>query len=80
VLTILRKHRHVLALGGHIHAGEHITYEIDGLQTRFNQAPAIIGPSNTAAMQFPSGFVVYTVHNGAIDAGKFMPLGLDPVK
>ena len=40
VLKVLRKRRHVLALGGRIHAGEQTVYESDGLQTRFNQAPA----------------------------------------
>lgn len=31
-LTVLRKHRHVLALGGHIHASEQIVYEVNGLR------------------------------------------------
>ena len=75
VLAVLRKHRHVLALGGHIHASEQIVYEVDGLKTRFNQAPAIVGPNAGAGMQFPSGFTLYTVRNGVIDAGRFMPLG-----
>jgi hypothetical protein len=75
VLAVLRKHRHVLALGGHVHVGERIEYETNGLTTRFNQAPAIVGPSAGAAMQFTSGFVVYTVHDGTIDAGRVVPLG-----
>ena len=77
VLAILRKHKHVLALGGHLHAGEHLEYEIDGVKTRFNQAPAIVGPSEDASMSFPSGFTLYTVRNGVIDAGRFIPLGMD---
>lgn len=77
VLAVLRKHRHVLALGGHIHAGERIEYEVNGLRTRFNQAPAIIGPRSSAGMQFPSGFTLYTVRNRVIDEGRFIPLGLD---
>jgi hypothetical protein len=28
VLAVLRKHRHVLALGGHMHATERIQYEM----------------------------------------------------
>ena len=75
VLAVLRKHAHVLALGGHIHASEQIVYEVDGLKTRFNQAPAIVGPNAGAGMQFPSGFTLYTVRNGVIDAGRFVPLG-----
>ena len=80
VLAVLRKCRHVLALGGHIHAGEQTVYEVDGLETRFNQAPAIVGPSAGAGMRFPSGFVVYTVRNGVIDAGRFIPLDIDKDK
>jgi hypothetical protein len=80
VLAALRTHRHVLALAGHIHAGEHIEYEADGLTTRFNQTPAIVGPSTAAGIQFPSGFTLYRVRNGVIDAGRFIPLGIDARK
>lgn len=41
---------------------------------RVNQAPAIVGPSAGAGMQFPSGFMLYTVRDGVIDAGRFIPL------
>ena len=77
VLAVLRSHRHVLALGGHMHAGERIQYSLDGLQTKFNQTPAIVGPTEGAGMRFTSGFTLYTVRNGAIDAGRFIPLGID---
>jgi predicted MPP superfamily phosphohydrolase len=80
VLAVLRKHRHVLALAGHLHAGEHIEYEVDGLRTRFNQVPAIVASTEGAGMQFPSGFTLYTVRNGVVDAGRFIPLGMDPKK
>jgi 3',5'-cyclic AMP phosphodiesterase CpdA len=78
VLTLLRKHRHVLALGGHIHAGEHLEYEADNIRTMFNQAPAIVGPRTSAGIQFRSGFTLYTVRDGVIDKGRFVSLGLDP--
>jgi predicted phosphodiesterase len=77
-LAVLRKHRHVLALGGHIHASEQIVYEVDGLKTRFNQTAAIVGPNQASGMRFVSGFTLYTVRNGDIDAGRFIPL--DPGK
>ena len=80
VLAILRKHRHVLALGGHIHAYEHIEYETDGLKTRFNQAPSIVGVRTAKGMQFSSGFTLYTVRSGVIDAGRFISLGIDARK
>jgi Icc protein len=80
VLAVLRQHRHVLALGGHLHAGEHIEYEIDGVKTRFNQTPAVIGPGGGAGLPWISGITLYSVRNGVIDAGRFIPLGLDAKK
>ena len=77
VLANLRTHAHVLALGGHIHAAEHIEYETDGLKTRFNQTAAIVGPGKGAGMQFVSGFTLYTVRGGIIDEGRFVSLGID---
>ncbi|MEO7999432.1 MAG: metallophosphoesterase [Gemmatimonadaceae bacterium] len=74
VLTVLRVRPHVLALGAHIHAGEKISYEIDGVKTRFEQSPAVIGPSQRGPLTFPSGFTIYTVRKGVIDAGQFVPI------
>ncbi|MEP6493301.1 MAG: metallophosphoesterase [bacterium] len=75
VLAILRQHRHVLALGGHIHAVEHLEFEAEGMRTRFNQSSAIVAPTDLAGVRFSSGITVYTVRNGVIDAGRFIPLG-----
>jgi hypothetical protein len=80
VLAILRKHRHVLALGGHLHAGEKLEYEIDGLKTRFNQVSAIVGATEGGGMQFLSGVTLYTVRSGVIDEGRFISLGIDAKK
>jgi hypothetical protein len=80
VLEVLRTHRHVLALGGHIHASEQIVYQVDGVETRFNQTAAIVGPNAGAGMRFVSGFTVYTVRDGVMDAGRFIPLGIDKEK
>ncbi|TAK15007.1 MAG: hypothetical protein EPO35_08660 [Acidobacteria bacterium] len=79
-LALLRAHRHVLALGGHFHAGEHIVFDVDGLKTQFNQTPAIVGAGAGAGLQFVSGFTVYTVRSGVIDEGRFVPLGMDARK
>ena len=76
VLAVLRKRNHVLALGGHFHAAEKVVYEIEGQRTRFNLAAAIIGPSDSHGLRFPSGVTLYTVRDGVIDEGKFIPLGL----
>ncbi|MDQ6830851.1 MAG: hypothetical protein M3081_18465 [Gemmatimonadota bacterium] len=74
--TLLRAHRHVLALGAHIHIAERIVYEVEGVRTRFEQSAAVVGPSRMAGRRFPSGITVYTVRGGEIDAGRFVPLGL----
>jgi predicted MPP superfamily phosphohydrolase len=74
VLATLRKRRHVLALGGHMHAGERLEYEIDGLRTRFHQSAAVVGPSESGGLRFPSGITVYKVRGGEIDGGRFIPL------
>jgi Icc protein len=75
VLAVLRERRHLLALGGHVHAGERLEYEIDGLRTRFHQSAAVVGPSASAGLRFPSGITVYTVRDGDIDGGRYIPLG-----
>lgn len=79
VLALLRKRHYVLALGGHIHASEQIVYEVNGIKTRFNQTAAIVGPNRGAGMSFRSGFTLYSVRNGVIDAGRFVSLGVDGV-
>jgi hypothetical protein len=79
VLSVLRTRRHVLALGGHIHAVEHITYEMDGQRTRFNQTAAIVAPTTAGGFHFPSGITLYRVHDGTIDDGRFIPLGIPDV-
>ena len=76
VLAVLRKRRHVLALGGHFHAAEKVVYEIEGVRTRFNLAAAIVAPTNSNGLHWPSGVTLYTVRDGVIDDGKFVPLGL----
>jgi predicted MPP superfamily phosphohydrolase len=76
VLAVLRNRRHVLALGGHMHAGERLAYEIDGLQTRFHVSAAVIGPSSAGGLRFRSGVTVYTVRDGVVDEGTFVALGL----
>ena len=76
VLAVLRKRRHVLALGGHFHAAEKVIYEIDGMRTRFNLAAAIVGPTISNGLRWPSGVTLYTVRDGVIDDGTFIPLGM----
>ncbi|MGH9885584.1 MAG: metallophosphoesterase [bacterium] len=74
VLAVLRKHRHLLALGGHIHGTERIEYEMAGVKTRFNQVSATIAGPRGAGLAFTSGVMVYHAKDGVIDAGRFVPL------
>ena len=74
VLAVLRKRRHVLALGGHMHATERIEYEMIGGKTRFNQVSAVVGNARGAGLESISGVTLYRVKNGEIDAGRFIPL------
>ena len=76
VLAVLRTRQHVLALGGHLHAAERLAYEIEGMRTRFHLSAAVVGPSKTAGLRFPSGITLYTVRSGEIDDGRFIPLGI----
>jgi hypothetical protein len=74
VLEILRGHRFPLALGGHVHIRETLSYALGGQNTRFEQAAAVVGPSDGAGLHFSSGITVYRVRNGDISAGEFFPL------
>jgi Icc protein len=74
VLKALAKRRHVLALGGHIHARERIEFEREGERTRFENGAAVIGPTSSTGRVFSSGFTVYGVRDGVIDEGRFVRL------
>ena len=68
VLALLGARRPVLALGGHIHFAE--TLERAGQTVRFATAAATVGPAGP----FPSGLTLYTVREGVVDRGRFVPL------
>lgn len=70
VIAAIGPSRLPVALGGHMHTRESLRYE--GVPTRFEQTAAIVGPAGSGPMRFPSGFMVYRVTDGAIDAGTFV--------
>jgi hypothetical protein len=74
LLAVLRGHRFPLALGGHIHIRESLVYALGGQATRFEQAAAVVGPSEADGLHFSSGITVYAVKNGAIGPGHFIAL------
>jgi pimeloyl-ACP methyl ester carboxylesterase len=73
VLALLRRHRYPLALGGHVHIRETLEYQLDRQAIRFEQAAAVVGPSEGAGLEFRSGVTRYRVSNRAIDQGEFIP-------
>jgi hypothetical protein len=77
VVTAMRGHPWVLALGGHIHASEKLAFQTEGVLTRFEQAAAIVGGQKIQDVVIPSGISLYTVRDGAIGAGRF--IRLDPL-
>ena len=63
-----------LILGGHTHVPEKLVFQTDRGPLRFEQSAAIVGPNDYGPIITPSGFSLYTVRNGVIDAGTFVPL------
>ncbi|MEO5798881.1 MAG: hypothetical protein ABIZ70_01280, partial [Gemmatimonadales bacterium] len=63
-----------LILGGHTHVAEKLMYRTDRGPLRFEQSAAIVGENDYGPVIMSSGFSLYTVTNGVIDAGKFIPI------
>ena len=78
VLSFLAGRSHVLALGGHVHIAERISFEREGQVTRFENSAATVGPSSTGGRVFPSGFSVYQVTSGRVSEARFVRLPAAP--
>jgi hypothetical protein len=78
VLSVLAKRNHVVALGGHMHIRESVTYQREGQVTRFENSAATVGPTRTGGRMFPSGFSVYDVANGRVSEATFVRLDKAP--
>ncbi len=74
LLTALAPHRLEIALAGHLHIRESLSYESASGLLRFHQAGAVVGPSRTAWGVMPSGVTMYQVRGGRVDNGTFLPL------
>ncbi len=74
LLDRLGGHRLEIALGGHLHTSERIVVDTSVGRVRFHQTGAVVGPSDAAGLQFTSGVTLYTVENGRVDDGNFLPL------
>ncbi len=72
VAAAIAPHPWPLALGGHIHLRESVRFG-SPLVTRFEQAAAIVVGSSGVVAAI-SGVTLYSVRNGAIGEGEFLPL------
>ncbi len=75
VLAALGAHPLAIALAGHIHYRETLTLETARGRLRFFQSAAIVGDTPKGRQLLPSGLTVYTIRNGEVDDGRFLPLG-----
>jgi hypothetical protein len=68
--------RLAIALAGHIHMRESITYVTQSGPQRLQTAAAVVGPAPGQANAYAalSGITVYRVHDGIVDDGTFVPL------
>ena len=64
------------ALGVSMHVAEKLVFHSERGPLRFEQSAAIVGPNDYGPVVMPSGFSLYTVTNGVIDAGTFVPLAM----
>lgn len=74
LVTLISAHPYPIALSGHYHARQVFWRQTEGQITRFEQASAVIGPSDEGNQIVPSGVTLYSVKDGKIEEGKFIPL------
>ena len=80
VLEAMRGHQYALALGSHMHSAERVSFVSDGVQLRSEVSAAIVGASDVGPLILPSGFTLYTVRDGKVDAGRFFRLDPPPAQ
>jgi predicted MPP superfamily phosphohydrolase len=78
VIRLIGAARYEIALAGHVHIGERITFELGGRPMRFHQGSATVSNTPAGPFVFPSGVTVYRVRDGRVDDGTFIPLGPAP--
>jgi 3',5'-cyclic AMP phosphodiesterase CpdA len=74
VLALLRQRHLTLALAGHLHIRETLSYETAGARTRFHNAASVRGDTEAAGLTLLSGVTLYRVSEGAVDDGTFLPM------
>jgi 3',5'-cyclic AMP phosphodiesterase CpdA len=74
VLEAFKGRPYPLILGGHTHVAERLVFQTDRGPLRFEQTSALVAPNDYGPVVMPSGFKVFTVTNGVISDGRFVPL------
>jgi len=74
VIKIIKTHPYPIALSGHNHVRQVFWYETEGQKTRFEQTAAVVESIRENSEVMPSGVTLYTVKDGKVDEGKFIPL------
>jgi predicted MPP superfamily phosphohydrolase len=74
LLEILQTHPYPISLAGHFHSRQVFNFESAGQKTRFEQAAAVVGDGGEGSIVMRSGITVYTIKNGQVSEGKFIPL------
>lgn len=74
VIGVIKTHPYPIALSGHNHVRQVFWYEIEGQKTRFEQTAAVVESIRDANEVMPSGVTLYSVKDGKVDDGKFIPL------
>jgi hypothetical protein len=72
VLATIGSREWPLALAGHMHTRESLTFG-SPVRTRFHQAAAVVGPTDNAIPAI-SGVTLYRVKDRMVDDGEFIPL------
>ncbi|MBX2900025.1 MAG: metallophosphoesterase [Cyclobacteriaceae bacterium] len=74
VIALVATHPYPIALAGHYHARQIFWYETSKQKIRFEQTGAVVEANKHGNEILPSGVTLYTIANGKIGEGKFLPL------
>lgn len=74
LVELLTTRQYPLSLSGHYHARQLFRYESTGQNTRFEQTAAVVGNGGEGKVEMKSGVTKYSITNGKVDEGRFIPL------
>ena len=74
LVDLISAHPYPIALSGHYHVRQIFWLETEGQKTRFEQTAAVVEAVKEGNQTMPSGVTLYTVKDGKIDEGRFIPM------